>query len=203
MIKTLNLPELTFDENKHIYKLNGAVIPSVTNIMQPLSQSYYGGIDEDILETAAKRGRTVHQSIENFLKFGIDDIPSEHEGYYKAFKTWWKDKSPTLIATESRVYHKVYRYAGTADLSCIVDGTDVCVDFKTSAQIVEMLARVQLEAYSKAYESHDARPAGKAIVHLQKDGEYKMVSYQSRDTEAWEIFIALLTVKNYLNKYGR
>jgi hypothetical protein len=203
MIQIPQIPELVFEEQRHIYKLHGVQIPSVSTIMRPLTNAYYGGIDENVLAAAAKRGRTVHNSIENFLKFSIDDLPPEHEGYYEAFKKWWADKNPTLIATESRVYHKIYRYAGTADLSCTIGGTAICVDFKTTVQIVEMLTRVQLEAYAKAYESHGVKFGGKAIVQLQKDGTYNMAQYAPGDTESWECFCALLTLNNYLKKHGR
>ena len=195
--------ELIFDERSHVYRLNGIQIPSVTKVMRPLSQAYYGGIDSDILDAAAKRGRAVHNSIENFLLFGIDDVPAEHGGYYEAFKAWWDEKNPQLISAESRVYHRVLRYAGTADLACVIDDKIICVDFKTSAQIVEMLTRVQLEAYSRAYESHGFKFDEKAIVQLRQDGSYDMKPEVSGDTEAWEVFGGLLTVHNYLSKYGR
>jgi hypothetical protein len=39
-------------------------------------------------------------------------VPPEHEGYYRAYKSWQGEKKPLLIETESRVYHSIYRYAG-------------------------------------------------------------------------------------------
>ena len=59
------IPELVFEEEKHIYMLNGLEIPSVTRIMEPLSQHEYGAIDKWVLEKAANRGTAVHNSIEN------------------------------------------------------------------------------------------------------------------------------------------
>jgi hypothetical protein len=204
MIQVPKFPELKFDEHTHAYTLEGVQIPSVTKVMRPLSESYYVGIDGDLLAAAAKRGKTVHQSIENHLRYGIDDIPPEHEGYYQAYKTWWAEKKPHLIETESRVYHRIYRYAGTADLTCLMeDGVLFCVDFKTSAQISEMLVRVQLEAYIRAYGSHDFRYDAKSVVHLQKDGRWSMKTFPSGDSESWEVFCSLLTVQNYLKTYGR
>lgn len=196
-------PELEFNEKRHIYKLDGIQLPSVSTVMRPLANAYYGGVDDGVLKSAARRGKTVHESIENFLKFGIDDFLSEHEGYYLAFKSWLADEKPEIITTESRVYHRILRYAGTSDLGCIIGGDIVCVDFKTSAQIVEMLVRVQLEAYSKAYDSHRIKFNRKDIVQLQKDGTYNTASYPAGDAEAWDVFCGLLTTHNYLKKYGR
>ncbi len=203
MISIPKFPELAFDERHHLYMLNGIQIPSVTTVMRPLSQAYYGAIDDNILAAASKRGTAVHQAIENWLKFQVDDVPPEHEGYYRAFRLWWEEKAPQLIDAESRVYHRALRFAGTTDLSCVIDKKVVCVDFKTSAQILEMLTRVQLEAYARAYDSHSFKFDAKAIVQLRKDGQYEMIWHQPGDIEAWEVFGSCLALYNYLKKYGR
>jgi hypothetical protein len=157
------------------------------------------------MKKAADRGKAVHQSIENFLLFGIDDISPEHAGYYEAFKGWWKTEKPKLVATETRVYHKTFRYAGTVDMICILKGGEkVLVDFKTSAQVVDMLVSIQLEAYARAYESHGVMFDNKVVVHLKKDGECSMKTLPRHEaTEDWEVFCSLLNVNNYLTKYGR
>jgi hypothetical protein len=204
MIDIPRFDEMTFDERAHIYKLNGIRLPSVTQIMRPLSQAYYGEIDESILNTAAKRGTDVHQAIENWLKFGFDDAPEEHRGYFDAFRLWMDEQKPDIIATEGRVYHRVLRYAGTADLVCITENDVLtCVDIKTSSQIIEMLVRVQLTAYAKAFESHGLKFDVKQAVHLKRDGGYSVKEFPGRDNEAWDVFCSLLTVENYLKKNGR
>ncbi|MCL1986708.1 MAG: hypothetical protein FWG64_01885 [Firmicutes bacterium] len=203
-----NLPELTFDEHRHIYKLNGAIIPSVTQMMRPLSNAYYGTIDKEILQKAANRGTAVHQAIENFLLYEIDDIEPEYENYYNAFKKWPVVNNPQVIrlsdgqvATENRVYHKIFRYAGTADLICEIDDKITLIDFKTSASIVDMLVKIQLAAYSHAYKSHGYEIEQQAIVHLKKDGTQKMLFYGNELTNTeFEVITALLQIQNYLKK---
>lgn len=46
MITLPSFPELEFEERRHVYKLNGVVIPSVTTVMKPLSDDVYGKIDQ-------------------------------------------------------------------------------------------------------------------------------------------------------------
>lgn len=203
MLDALKFPELNFDETRHLYSIGREVLTSVTTIMKPLSDAYYGGIDKERLTAAAQRGKIVHGSIENYLLFGVDDIPLEYEGYYSAFKSWMDEEKPEIISTEGRIYHKTFRYAGTSDLSCVIRGQNVCVDFKTSAEIVEMLARVQLEAYNRAFISHGIKHDTKAIVHLRRDGKYKIKTLPGGDSEAWEVFSSLLITNNYLKKYRR
>lgn len=201
MNKLPDFQELTFDEAPHSYRLNGMEIPSVTTVMAPLSQAVYGGVDEQVLNRAAGRGTAVHNAIENWITYGIEDIPPKYRGYFCGFLRWQQEKKVEIIGSECRLYHKILRYAGTADLPCIIGGKLILVDAKTTSSLIEMLARVQLEAYAKGYESHGVQFDGKAILHLKKDGAYTMETYPIRDTEAWTTFAALLTVRNYVQKY--
>ena len=114
--------ELRFDEARHIYILNGLEIPSVTTIMKPLSNAEYKGISESVLNRAAEKGTAVHNAAENWVKFQIDDIDPEYRGYFDAFLAWWDEKKPVAVGSEVRLYHKIMRYAGTADLIAWVDG---------------------------------------------------------------------------------
>ena len=204
MMEALNLPELTFDERRHIYKLNGVALPSVTTVMKPLSGDVYGNIDKAILDRAAKRGTAVHNAIENYVKFGIEDIPPEHEGYFNGFLDWFKEHKVVPYGTEVKLYHKSLLYAGTADMLAQVDGVDMLIDFKTSASVQSMLCGVQLEAYSRAYCTHaGVSEFGEAIIHLKKDGTYEMLPFGDDATECWRVFTALMTVRNYKQKYAK
>ena len=145
---TIDVPkfdDVEFDETTHTYRVNGVVLPSVTTVMKPLSSSFYEAVDAGTLSNAADRGTAVHQAIENFLEYGIEDIPPEHAGYFAAFKAFLADKNPIIIATETKLYHKFLRYAGTADLLCIIDGKVHLIDYKTTSVLVDMLVGVQLE----------------------------------------------------------
>ena len=193
--------ELTFEEERHLYHLNGDLIPSVSTVMKPLSQAQYKDIDESVLNMAAERGTAVHNAIENYVLYGLEDIAESYRGYFEAFKKWWEDMHPKPIATESKVYHKILRYAGTADMPAFIGGEKILIDFKTSAAVNKMLTGVQLEAYAKAYESHGYAFDGKAILHLQRNGQYKWLYYDRNDRENWETFGALLTVYNHIQKY--
>ena len=203
MIEIPSFDELTFEEERHVYKLNGIEIPSVTTIMKPLSATLYAGVDDDVLRRAANRGTAVHNAIENYLKFGIQDIDAVYEGYFEAFLKWYKEYDVKPLATESRVYHKTIRYAGTADMPAIVDGKAICIDYKTSASVNKMLTGIQLEGYAKAYESHGVCFDGKAILHLKPNGRYSWVYYEKNDIESWEVFGALLKIRDHIQKYKR
>ena len=193
--------ELKFEEKRHVYRLNGIMIPSVTTIMKPLSQTLYKGVDEDMLSKAAHKGTVVHNAIENYFLYGVEDIDMTYWLFFKAFMDWVKDYNPEPLHNEFAVYHKALRYAGTVDMIAEVDGKVTLIDFKTSVAVNKMLTSVQLEAYEKALASHGVHVEEKAILHLKSNGLYEWVVHELNDNEAWETFGALLTVNNHIKKY--
>ena len=192
------MPELVFDEVPHIYRLNGIKIPSVSNVMEPLSRAKYDHISAKTLEIAANRGTEVHNSIENFLKFGFSDIDPEFAGYINAFEAWYKGTEPDVVGSEVRIYHKLMQYAGTLDLLCYVKDELCIYDFKTTSVISDMTCGVQLEAYAQALTTHGINVQRKRILHLKKDGKFKEREYPTSDAPRWRVFGALKTVYDYV-----
>lgn len=195
--------DLTFDEGKHIYRLNGIVLPSVTTLMKPLSDTVYGSVDKDVLDRAARKGTAVHSAIETYSNFGIIDIDIENKPYFDGYLKFAEEHSVSAYGSEIRLYHKELMYAGTADMIADVDGLLTLIDFKTSYTVSDMLCGVQLEAYNRALKSHnlDFEIRQKVIVHLQKDGGYGLHIFKANDSECWKVFTALITVDNYKKKF--
>ena len=113
---------LTFDDRRHIYRLKGIELPSVTQVMKPLSDETYRSVEPRVLNRAADKGTAVHNAIENYISFGIEDIDPEFSGYFIAFLRWYQEFNVKPIASEYRLYHKFMGYAGTADLICDIGG---------------------------------------------------------------------------------
>lgn len=197
MVEIPEMPELRFDEKSHIYRLDGVEIPSVSRVMEPLKASSYAGISEKTLARAADKGSSVHNSIENWLKFGIDDIPEEHRPYFDGFLAWWNEYQPEVIASEVKTYHKLMRYGGTIDLLAFIGGKLTLIDFKTTYRVLEKSCGVQLEAYAQALASHGIAIEEKHILHLKKDGKWAYPEFPAKDPLRWRVFSALKCVYDY------
>lgn len=195
---SIELPELTFSDEGHIYRLDGMEIPSVTTIMEPLSRREYTGISDAVLMNAADRGTAVHNSIENWLKFGMDDIDPDYQGYLEGFYEFWDVCAPELVGSEVRIYHKLYRYAGTIDMVAVINGELTIVDYKTTSKLIDKNVRVQLEAYSQALKSHGIEVEKKIALHLCRDGRWNAPEYPAKDAEALRVFNSLKCVFDYL-----
>ncbi len=196
-VKIPEMPELRFDEKSHIYRLDGVEIPSVSRVMEPLKASSYAGISEKTLARAADKGSSVHNSIENWLKFGIDDIPEEHRPYFDGFLEWWNEYRPEVVASEVKTYHKLMRYGGTIDLLAYIGGKLTLIDFKTTYRLLEKSCGVQLEAYAQALASHGIAVEEKHILHLKKDGKWAYPEFPAKDSARWRVFSALKCVYDY------
>ena len=202
--KVIEIPtfdEIEFDEASHTYKLNGVKIPCVSDIMEPLKNAHYSGISEVTLRKAAERGTILHNAIENWIKFGIEDVPQEYEGYFKCFLGFMKEKNPKILGSEVRMYHKLLKYSGTADLIADINGEITLIDYKSTSVISDMNCSVQLEAYAQALASHGIRIARKGILPLRKDGKSQIVEYPAKDARSWNVFGALKTVYDYIHQF--
>lgn len=194
--------DLSFDDRRHIYRLNGIVLPSVTQVMKNLSDEVYRTVDDHVLQRAANKGTVVHNAIENYLKFGIEDVDPEYSGYFSAFLTWYEERKPVVLASEYRLYHKFMGYAGTADLICKIRGRTYLIDLKTTQVIEEMLVPVQLKAYQKALESLGVTCDKTASLHLLRDGTFEFRDHDG-GAESWTVFSSLLTILKYKSKFNR
>lgn len=202
-IKLPATPELDFVESSHTYTLHGYPIPSVTQLMAPLTAAAYNGIDTEVLNRAADKGTEVHEAAENYANFGIVDISPERRAYFDGFREWFDEVQPVVVSTEFKTYHKYLIYGGTVDLLAYIDGHLYVIDYKTTAKVEKMLTRVQLEAYKQALISHGIPVERKAVLHLQKTGRAKLLEYEPDDDDAWQAFWSLVNVNNYIQSNRR
>ena len=112
--------DLKFDPQKHLYTLNGQVLPSVTQIISAVGLTEYDDVPKASLDVAAERGRIVHECIEWYEHGELDEtsIDPELRGYFEAYRRMRTAKMLPDKATELEVPHcsPKYGYAGTIDM---------------------------------------------------------------------------------------
>ena len=77
--------ELQFEEKRHLYTINGIKLPSVTEIIDPVSYIVYKGVDEFAKLKAGWRGTDVHFAIELYNDTGVIEIEEKFKGYLDAY----------------------------------------------------------------------------------------------------------------------
>lgn len=167
---------LTFDSVNHTYRLNGAVIPSVTQILRPLTAPLYGNINPEVLRKAAARGTEVHKIVENVLRNETVELSSfsgEALEYYMAFHLWYSNSSH-IVDNVQNVEHMVcgcwddLHYGGTIDIL----GEYFIIDVKTRA-VKPQVDILQLLLYNIAVFGEYRDDITLYILHLTKHSSYK------------------------------
>ncbi|MBQ3326539.1 MAG: hypothetical protein IJG86_01975 [Clostridia bacterium] len=175
----VKLPEtkIDFNEEKHLYTLNGFRLPSVTQIMEPMSLMLYSSVPDETLQDAADRGTRAHEQVSNIVLYGIEEWDDDTEPYVKAFLDFQRDYNPSWLASEYRTYHETMQYAGTIDLIGYIDpddgtGVDV-VDLKCTAAFHSVMLATQIGAYAEALRSHGVPVRNRYGLQLLKTGKYR------------------------------
>ena len=119
--------KINFNEDKHEYKVNDKVVPSVSEIMQVATCLYYTkDIPQEILELACKKGSAVHKAIEDYLLFEEYDIEKQYEEIFNQFLKWYEEYKPKIIKVEYQMSNG--EYAGTCDLICEINNKIIGID---------------------------------------------------------------------------
>lgn len=151
-------------------------------------------------EAAGDRGSKVHNAINDLIngasiKFGDaywNETKQAHEPLTMeewkcliAFREFWLDYKPEIIATERVCYSLKGGFAGTIDAILKIDGKITVVDWKTSSAIYPTYL-MQVAAYMMAEEeTGEHKPTATAIVRLgtrHKKG-YEIQSFNRKDSK--------------------
>lgn len=194
-------PQLLFEEEPHTYTLRqkgfaDIILPSVTQIMEPICSKNYGNISERILDVAADRGTRLHRAVEQYLKYGFRNVDDDCRGYFDGFMQFMAGhKSWKPIHSEFRFYHKAFLYAGTCDLLFSTPKGTVLVDLKTTAQAHKKMWGVQLAAYQQGIENYcpTLKIAATMVLQVSADGHYILHNIKPD----FPTFLACYTIFNF------
>ena len=186
--------KLEFDEAKHEYRLEGALLPGVTQILKPLQD--FTAVPEDILERSANFGTAVHlaTALWDQNDLDLDSVDVAIVPYLEAWKRFRDETKITFEAIETQVVSEKYRYAGTLDRIGFINGRAIVIDIKTG--VVSPVIGVQLAGYLVAWNgTHVLKVTRRASVSLRKDGTYRLDWWE--DKADWACFLALLQITNW------
>ena len=205
--------ELTFDEAAHVYRVDGRVVPSVTQILGRLSAEEYRFVDASGMEDAALLGKAVPKMIDLDLR-GDLDVEALSEGLQVYYTAWQKFRHLSgfqMVLSEDQVCSSKYGYAGTLDLAGWLNDRFVIIDAKRTAQ-VPRTAGPQMAAYLQALgESGRTFPvpgstelaarvanAERYALHLRADGTWRLVPFT--DKSDLRVFLACKTLHDWSNQ---
>lgn len=201
---------LVYRDDIHEYRYRGAVVPSVTQVLAPLSAIEYRGVDAEVLARAAALGKAVHKLIELDLRhdLDVDSLDDGLQPYYTAWQSFLQLSGFKMALSEARVYSSKYGYAGTLDLFGTLNAEAVLIDAKRTAA-VPRTAGPQTAAYESALRdsypdvvSKYASGAGdgridRYALHFTSDAKWRLVPF--REKRDLRVFLSCQTILEWSN----
>ena len=176
-----------YNEDTRQHTLDGKHIPSVSQVIAPLSD--FSKIPESVLARKTELGTQFHDAIHAHLEDDLlfDSLDPDLVKPMNAFIEWWAKEGEGVhdanMEIEQPVYHQTLKYCGKPDLE-ICD--EAIYDWKLRPYM-PLVDRLQLEAYSHMVSRKKLRLW---TVCFNLDGTMRM--HDSGHPKAWGIFRRLL-----------
>ena len=174
--------KLEFQEEGHIYTVDGIRVPSVSEITSFLARIAYGEAPPDVMAIAAERGTMVHRATQELDEKGECSITGDLAPYLQAYSSFLEEHNPKWDFIEFPVNNGLL-YAGTLDRYGLLNNTHAILDIKTTSSItrnVKALYTAAQNLYRMAIQ--DWLPVDKIyILQLKRDATYKLVELPVED----------------------
>lgn len=189
------IQEIDFNEERHEYRIDGHVVPSVTQVLDVVRKE---GGSESQREYKRQIGKALDTAIELHEKDDLDP-DSLDEAVVPFFEAWLKFKAETgfrVLLNQLLVYSKKLRCAGTLDLLGTRDPALMAPDELLDTKCVwtmDAATALQTAGYALlSHESHGIRVKKRGGVQLLRDGTYKFYPYSNPNDE--HVFKACLSI---------
>jgi len=182
---------LTFDSETHIYKVNGEVWPSVTQILKDM-----GFIDSRFFtEYARERGSLAHLIIKWHCQGVLDEdtVDPALRPYLDAWRLFVADTGFVSKQVEIPLCDTTYRFAGTPDNIGELYEIPSVIDYKTGA--MSPVVGLQLAGY----ELLTGKRLKRYGLQLTDTGKYKLTPFKDRNDR--QVFLAALACWNWIRNH--
>jgi CRISPR/Cas system-associated exonuclease Cas4 (RecB family) len=188
---------LTYNDELHEYRLDGAIIPSTTQVLDA-----EGFIDTTFMnDEGRKRGSMVHLAVKYLLEDRLDmgTLDPRIYSYVGAARAFINDMGYKPQIIEEPMSHPIYRYGMTPDTIGTVRqfGEElVLIDWKTGAK--DKATVIQMASYVEGLRANGIEVKHVYIIYLKDDGTYKPELVKVTRKEI-NVFLYALTCMNWKN----
>ena len=130
-------------------------------------------------DRAATIGTMVHQFAEDYATGKHPQYPRNKQARTgcEAFLDWWNQNKVKPIQCEKIIYSRRFKYAGTLDLECEIDGSLALLDYKTGSMFKPEWP-IQLAGYEQArYEETGVEYRRFCLRFDKETGEFEQKEY--------------------------
>lgn len=202
-----------FEPVGHTYKLDGALVPSVTQVLQVLEdwtavpahiletvRLFCGyelhpgrAIPAHILEAARLFGSHVHDAVALEIRGCLDwdALNPALRPYVQGWRNFKADSRFVILASEAVVAHKLHRYAGKLDLRGILNKRRSLIDIKSGA--MPRTVGPQTAAYDVAgADTHGIKCERRYCLQLNPELPRGYKLHPLTNSADWSMFLSAL-----------
>ena len=192
---------LTFDEASHTYRYDGTIVPSVTQIIEPMYDFRF--VKPEHLEVARTLGSAVDKTIRLFEQDRLDEerTPERLKRYLAQWKKFKKENGFHDGVLGVPFLCSEYMYAGTPDIHGKIgaDDHEILLDFKTGDKYAPH--KLQTAGYLEALVRDGKLPKNTVRASLYLDEHGYNLDFH-RDINDRAAFLSALTIYKWRQKNG-
>lgn len=199
---------LTFDPRAHVYRFNGHVRPSVTQIL--FSWSPISRLDPEMLAAAAALGTDVHDAtaLDDRRELDEESVDELVAPFLRAWRRFRAETGFEPTSVEEMIYNATHGFAGTLDREGRFSGKwyapypsnageNALLEIKTGAK--DPTHALQTAAYwtTRGHKRRTLRGA----VYLRPDGSYAL-EWFTQHARDWATFLAAVARHQWKLTHG-
>lgn len=183
-IVLINDETVVFNKTTHSYTVNGIYVPSVTHLIKTFGPKIYENVPTSVLKKAATLGTNMHETIENYEVFGLDDKQSIELQNYKRKKRYYN-----IIPIGIEIIVVIHGNnrkpicAGRLDFLLFNEFNNKLsiMDLKRTSRYYPETVAAQLNLYKLGFEQCFSLPINELICFRLRDNiaDYRIVSTTS------------------------
>lgn len=187
-------------DESHIYLVDGIILPSITQILKVKFGNKYQGISKEVLDNAAAKGTRVHEAIEKWYKYKIEDIGCKELKNMKFLQRQYKfevidNEVPIILFKDNKPIA-----CGRLDLVLEENDELGLGDIKRTSTLDKEYLAYQLNLYRIGYrQSYDKETTFLRGVHL-RDNTRKYVNIPINEEMAMQLVEEYLTKEMVVNE---
>jgi hypothetical protein len=183
-----------FDPGPHVYRLDGRVVRSVTQVIKAAGGYNYDGVPAAVLKAKARLGTAVHAAIARMHAGAIPEeaklgLGPEREAYFDSYLAFLFDTGYEVDGSEERYGSLRYGYAGTLDSRGWLWEARTLLDVKCTAALDVTCTGAQTAAYEWLLIENDVqRIDARYAVRLTPDARRPYELRELDDPRDWQRF---------------
>lgn len=181
----INGHTLEFEDESHVYVVDGIIVPSITQALKFRFKNKYAGIDKDTLQRASEKGTEVHEAIERWCRDGVEsDLPEVKN--FKFLQEQYgfevmENEIPVILTMDDEPI-----LAGRLDMVISKDDEMGLADLKRTSTLDKEYLGLQLNLYRIAYQqSYRQEISFLKGIHLREDVR-KYVNIPINEQFTWD-----------------